>query len=63
MEQNNYVDFARAHGYDVVFTGIGMAFITIGELKLTETKDVEIIMEELADIGAHIMIDTIRKGL
>ena len=63
MDKNAYMDFARAHGYDVVFTGIGMAFITIGEVKLTETKDAEIIMTELADIGAHIMIDTIRKGL
>ena len=57
---NDYMDFAKLHGYKLHFTGIGMAYLTIGEVKLTETKDVNEIRKELALLGMAIMSDTMR---
>lgn len=63
MTMNNYMDYAKSFGYDVVFTGLGMAYITLGSVKLTETKDLEVIENELAFIGMAIMSDTIRATM
>ncbi len=60
MDMNNYMDYAQAHGYEIQYTGIGMAYLTIGEIKLTETKDVNEIRKELALLGMAIMSDTLR---
>ena len=57
---NEYMDFAKSYGYELHFTGIGMAYLTIGEIKLTETKDVNEIRKELALLGMAIMSDTMR---
>ena len=57
---NDYMDFAKLHGYELHFIGIGMAYLTIGEVKLTETKDVNKIRKELALLGMAIMSDTMR---
>ena len=57
---NEYMDFAKSYGYELHFTGIGMAYLTIGEVKLTETKDVNEIRKELALLGMAIMSDTMR---
>lgn len=61
MDMNNYMDYAKAHGYDIQYTGIGMAYLTIGQVKLTETKDVNEIRKELVMIGMAIMSDTLRS--
>ena len=60
MAMDNYMNYARSFGYDIKFSGLGMAYITLNELKLTETKDLSVIENELAYIGIAIMIDTIR---
>lgn len=60
MDMNNYMDYAKAHGYEIQYTGIGMAYLTIGQVKLTETKDVNEIRKELVMIGMAIMSDTLR---
>lgn len=60
MEQSNYITFAKMNGYDIVFTGIGMGYITLGPIKLTETEDAEAALARLAEIGAHIMMDELR---
>lgn len=57
---NDYMDFAKSYGYELHFTGIGMAYLTIGGIKLTETKDVNVIRKELALLGMAIMSDTMR---
>lgn len=57
---NEYMDFAKSCGYELHFTGIGMAYLTIGEIKLTETKDVNETRKELALLGMAIMSDTMR---
>ena len=33
MDMNNYMDYAKAHGYDIQYTGIGMAYLSIGQVK------------------------------
>lgn len=60
MDMNNYMDYAKSFGYEVVFSGLGMAYIVLGDVKLTDTKDVAIIEKDLAMIGMAIMMDTIR---
>lgn len=62
MDMNNYMVLARSFGYEIEFTGLGTAYITLNELKLTETKDLSIIEKELAMIGMAIMMDTLKKG-
>ena len=61
MDYFDYMDYARASGYAVRYTGIGMGYVTFGELKLTETMDREDADRELALIGMSIMKDTLRK--
>lgn len=60
MTPDNYIAFAKSFGYDLQFTGIGMAYITLSDIKLTETMDCEKAQYELALIGMAIMSDTIR---
>ncbi len=57
---NEYMDFAKSYGYEMHFTGIGMAYLTIGDVKLTETKDVNEIRKELVLLGMAIMSDIMR---
>lgn len=59
MTMDNYMTYAKSFGYNIEFSGLGMAYITFNELKLTETKDLPIIEKELAMIGMAIMSDTI----
>lgn len=60
MDMNNYMDYAKSFGYEVIFSGLGMAYIALNGIKLTATKDKAIIEKELALIGMAIMADTIR---
>lgn len=60
MDMHNYMNYAQSFGYEVVFSGLGMGYIALGGVKLTETKDIAIIEKELAMIGMAIMMDTIR---
>lgn len=62
MTSDNYIAFAKSFGYDIQFTDLGMAYITLGNVKLTETKDTLVIEHELMLIGMAIMIDTLRTG-
>ena len=38
MTNQQFIDNAKSVGYEIRFTGIGMGYITIGNVKLTETK-------------------------
>lgn len=60
MTPYDYINYAKTFGYDIQFTGLGMAYITIGDVKLTETKDTPEIEKALAMIGMAIMMDTLR---
>lgn len=60
MTRENYIDYAKSFGYEIRFTGIGMAYITLGEIKLTETMDADRVNNSLAQIGMAIMADTLR---
>lgn len=60
MNMNNYMDYAKSFGYEIIFAGLDMGYIALGNVKLTETKDIAIIKKELATIGMAIMMDTIR---
>lgn len=60
MDMNNYMNYAKSFGYEVVFSGLGMGYIALGGVKLTDTKDIAIIEKDLAMIGMAIMMDTIR---
>lgn len=60
MTMENYMDYARSFGYSIVFTGIGMAYVTLDRVMLTEAMDAERAKRELALIGMAIMSDTVR---
>ena len=60
MTMENYMNYAQSFGYDIRFTGIGMAYGTIGDILLTEAMDTEKAERELAFIGMAIMADTVR---
>jgi hypothetical protein len=59
MTPADYIDYAKTFGYDIRFTGIGMAYVTIGDVLLTEAMDTEKAERELAFIGMAIMADTL----
>lgn len=60
MDIENFMSFAKAHGYLIRFTGMGMAYIEFSGLKLTETVDKERAYQILAQIGMAIMLDVLR---
>lgn len=60
MTLKNYMDYARSFGYEIRFTGIGMAYVAIDHVMLTEAMDAEKAERELAFIGMAIMSDTMR---
>lgn len=62
MTTDQFINFAKSFGYDIRFVGLGMAYITLGDVKLTETKDIPVIENELMLIGMAIMMDTLRTG-
>ena len=61
MTASNYANYAKSFGYGVEFTNSGLAYITLGDLKLTEDKEPALIEKELALIGMNIMADTLRS--
>ena len=63
MDKFAYINFAKSFGYDIQFTGIGMAYVTIGDVMLTEVMDTEKAENELCFIGMAIMADTVRAML
>lgn len=60
MTSVEFINYAKSFGYDIRFTGIGMAYIEINGVKLTETTDTYKVQAQLAQIGMAIMVDTIR---
>lgn len=58
-----YMDVARMNGYEVRFTGIGMAYIVYGSVMLTEVMDTEKAEVQLALIGMAINNDDVRQML
>ena len=60
MTTENFMDYAKCFGYEIRFTGIGMSYIEIGGVKLTETADFAVTTRQLAQIGMAIMMDTLR---
>lgn len=63
MDMQNYIETARLEGYNLQFTGIGMAYITYGPVMLTEVMDTEKAETQLALIGMAIINDSVRKML
>lgn len=57
----DYVDYAKMFGYEIKFSGLGMAYIELCGIKLTETEDVDSITAKMARIGMAIMMDTLRN--
>lgn len=60
MTSEDFINYAKSFGYGIQFTGIGMAYVTLGDLKLTETMDTHLANDALAQIGMAIMVDTLR---
>ena len=61
MTTENFIDFARMHGYGLRFTGIGMAYVVLNDtIFLTESMDIDKAERELMLIGMAIMNDTVR---
>lgn len=60
MTMENYMNYAQSFGYGIRYTGIGMAYVTIGDVLLTEAMDTVKAERELAFIGMAIMADTVR---
>ena len=60
MTMENYMNYAQSFGYGIRYTGIGMAYVTIGDILLTEAMDTVKAERELAFIGMAIMADTVR---
>lgn len=58
-----YMDVARMNGYEMRFTGIGMAYIVYGSVMLTEVMDTEKAEVQLALIGMAINNDDVRQML
>ena len=61
MTPSNFMDYAKSFGYGIEFTNSGLAYITLGDLKLTKDKELALIEKELALIGMSIMTDTMRN--
>ena len=60
MTTEQYIEHARSYGYEIRYTNIGMAFIALGDVMLTEVKDVPEIEKELSLIGMAIINDIVR---
>lgn len=60
MTMESYMNYARSFGYDIRFTGIGMGYVTLGQLALTAVMDADKAEKELAMLGMAIMTDTVR---
>lgn len=58
-----FMDVARMNGYEVRFTGIGMAYVVYGSVMLTEVMDTEKAEAQLALIGMAINNDDVRQML
>ena len=58
----DYVNYAKMFGYEIKFSGLGMAYIELGDAKLTETEDIDAITAKMAQIGMAIMMDTLRNA-
>lgn len=61
MTNQQFIDNAKSVGYEIRFTGIGMGYITIGNVKLTETKDIAEIEKDMVLIGMAIIADLVRS--
>lgn len=61
MTTENFIDFARMHGYGLRFTDIGMAYVMLNDtILLTKAMDIDKAERELMLIGMAIMNDTVR---
>lgn len=60
MTMENYMNYAQSFGYSIRYTGIGLAYVTIGDVLLSEAMDTEKAERELALIGMAIMTDSVR---
>lgn len=61
MTLENFVHYAESFGYEIKFIGLGMAYIMVCGVKLTETMDAHLAHHTLAQIGMAIMADTLRS--
>lgn len=57
----DYISIAKAEGYALVFTGIGMAYVALENIKLTKTMDKELCELQLEAIGQAIARDWTRQ--
>ena len=61
MTTEDYINYAKSFGYDLRFTGIGMAYVVLnGTVFLTKAMDTDKAERELMLIGMAIMNDTVR---
>lgn len=60
MTNEQYISNARSVGYDIRFTGLGMGYITLGGVKLTETKDIPEVEKDMVLLGMAIISDLVR---
>lgn len=60
MTNQQFIDNAKSVGYDIQFTGIGMGYITLGDLKLTETKDIAEVEKDMVLLGMAVIADLVR---
>ena len=61
MDIQEYINLAEAEGYELRRTGIGMGYITIGSLQLTEVMDSADALMEMVMIGMAISQDLLRQ--
>ena len=57
----DYADIARMQGYELVYTGLGMAYVKYESIKLTETMDKALAEQVMENIGLAIASDWTRQ--
>lgn len=61
MDINDYIGLAEAEGYELRRTGIGMGYVTIGSIQLTEIMDSADALMKMVMIGMAISQDLLRQ--
>jgi len=57
----DYLHIAMLQGYELVFTGLGMAYVRYETIKLTDTMDKEAAEQVMKKIGLAIASDWTRQ--
>lgn len=57
----DYLEIAKMQGYEIVFVGLGMAYVRYETIKLTETMDKKAAEQVMEKIGLAIASDWTRQ--